>query len=73
MFGISFSEIIVILVLFVLITNPKDFPNIIKELGTIYKKINIYISMFKKNINTLFDEQENKKNTTKKTEKTKIQ
>lgn len=40
MFDISFSEFILIVVIFVLFVNPKNIPKISHYLGIIFKKIN---------------------------------
>lgn len=40
MFDISFSEFILVVVVFVLFVNPKNIPKISHYLGTIFKKIN---------------------------------
>lgn len=48
MFDISFSEFIIVIVVFVLFVNPKNIPKISHYLGTILKKLTIYFLMLKK-------------------------
>lgn len=40
MFDISFSEFILVVIVFVLFVNPKNIPKISHYLGTLFKKIN---------------------------------
>lgn len=60
MFGLGLGELGLILVLCVILINPKDIPIILKEIKVLYNKINIYIHLLKENINVILETQEKK-------------
>ena len=62
---IGWSELLVIIVLAILIIGPKDFPIVVKKIGSYVKKIKSYITEIQDDIDNVTDidsEESNKKN-----------
>ncbi len=62
---IGWSELLVIIVLAILIIGPKDFPVVVKKIGSYVKKIKSYITEIQDDIENVTDidsEESNKKN-----------
>ena len=62
---IGWSELLVIIVLAILIIGPKDFPIVVKKIGSYVKKIKSYITEIQDDIENVTDidsEESNKKN-----------
>jgi len=62
---IGWSELLVIIVLAILIIGPKDFPVVMKKIGSYYKKVKSYITEIQDDIENATDmdsEESNKKN-----------
>ena len=62
---IGWSELLVIIVLAILIIGPKDFPVVMKKIGSYYKKVKSYITEIQDDIENVTDidsEESNKKN-----------
>lgn len=62
MFGIGFSEMITLIIVMLILINPKDFPRLVHRIGKVYGKINrelremkkVY-GEFEKEVNTSMD------------------
>ncbi|MAJ57017.1 MAG: twin-arginine translocase subunit TatB [Candidatus Pelagibacter sp.] len=62
---IGWSELLVIIVLAILIIGPKDFPVVVKKIGSYVKKVKSYITEIQDDIENVTDidsEESNKKN-----------
>ena len=62
---IGWSELLVIIVLAILIIGPKDFPVVVKKIGSYVKKVKSYITEIQDDIDNVTDidsEESNKKN-----------
>ena len=62
---IGWSELLVIIVLAILIIGPKDFPVVVKKIGSYIKKVKSYITEIQDDIENVTDidsEESNKKN-----------
>ena len=62
---IGWSELLVIIVLAILIIGPKDFPVVVKKIGSYVKKVKSYITEIQDDIENVTDidsEKSNKKN-----------
>tara|TARA_B100000886_G_scaffold340555_1_gene311213 strand:+ start:13074 stop:13280 length:207 start_codon:yes stop_codon:yes gene_type:complete len=62
---IGWSELLVIIVLAILIIGPKDFPIVVKKIGSYVKKVKSYITEIQDDIENVTDidsEESNKKN-----------
>ena len=62
---IGWSELLVIIVLTILIIGPKDFPVVVKKIGSYVKKVKSYITEIQDDIENVTDidsEESNKKN-----------
>ena len=62
---IGWSELLVIIILAILIIGPKDFPVVVKKIGSYVKKIKSYITEIQDDIENVTDidsEESNKKN-----------
>ena len=62
---IGWSELLVIIVLAILIIGPKDFPVVVKKIGSYVKKVKPYITEIQDDIENVTDidsEESNKKN-----------
>ncbi len=62
---IGWSELLVIIVLAILIIGPKDFPVVVKKIGSYVKKVKSYITEIQDDIENATDidsEESNKKN-----------
>ena len=62
---IWWSELLVIIVLTILIIGPKDFPVVVKKIGSYVKKVKSYITEIQDDIENVTDidsEESNKKN-----------
>ena len=62
---IGWSELLVIIVLAILIIGPKDFPVVVKKIGSYVKKVKSYITEIQDDIENVTDidsEDSNKKN-----------
>tara|TARA_B110000259_G_C14032603_1_gene407466 strand:- start:6627 stop:6929 length:303 start_codon:yes stop_codon:yes gene_type:complete len=53
MFGISFFEFAVICSIFILIVNPKDFPELVRNIVKIFYKFRDYLHSFKEQISQI--------------------
>ena len=61
---IGWSELLVIIVLAILIIGPKDFPVVVKKIGSYVKKVKSYITEIQDDIENVTDidsEESNKK------------
>ena len=61
----GWSELLVIIVLAILIIGPKDFPVVVKKIGSYVKKVKSYITEIQDDIENVTDidsEESNKKN-----------
>ena len=62
---IGWSELLVIIVLAILIIGPKDFPVVVRKIGSYVKKVKSYITEIQDDIENVTDidsEESNKKN-----------
>ena len=62
---IGWSELLVIIVLAILIIGPKDFPVVVKKIGSYVKRVKSYITEIQDDIENVTDidsEESNKKN-----------
>ena len=62
---IGWSELLVIIVLAILIIGPKDFPVVVKKIGSYVKKVKSYVTEIQDDIENVTDidsEESNKKN-----------
>ena len=62
---IGWAELLVIIILAILIIGPKDFPIVVKKVGSYVKKIKSYITEIQDDIDNVTDlesEEKNKKN-----------
>tara|TARA_B100000212_G_scaffold210172_1_gene158735 strand:+ start:147 stop:353 length:207 start_codon:yes stop_codon:yes gene_type:complete len=62
---IGWSELLVIIILAILIIGPKDFPVVVKKIGSYVKKVKSYITEIQDDIENVTDidsEESNKKN-----------
>ena len=62
---IGWSELLVIIILAILIIGPKDFPIVVKKIGSYVKKVKSYITEIQDDIENVTDidsEESNKKN-----------
>ena len=62
---IGWSELLVIIILAILIIGPKDFPIVVKKIGSYVKKIKSYVTEIQddiENVTDLDSEKKNKKN-----------
>ena len=62
---IGWSELLVIIVLAILVIGPKDFPIVVKKIGSYVKKVKSYITEIQDDIENVTDidsEESNKKN-----------
>ena len=62
---IGWSELLVIIVLAILIIGPKDFPIVVRKIGSYVKKVKSYITEIQDDIENVTDidsEESNKKN-----------
>lgn len=56
MFGISFSEALLIFLILLLVVGPKQLPVVCRNLGRFYKKLNLFIRQMKQSIDdSLYD------------------
>ncbi len=61
----GWSELLVIIILAILIIGPKDFPIVVKKIGSYVKKIKSYVTEIQddiENVTDLDSEKKNKKN-----------
>ena len=62
---IGWSELLVIIILAILIIGPKDFPVVVRKIGSYVKKVKSYITEIQDDIENVTDidsEESNKKN-----------
>ena len=67
MFNIGLIELLIIIFFTLILVKPNDFPKIFRQLGLLYRKLNLYVSNFKYELSTL--DIEKTKNTKKKNKK----
>ncbi|MDC7225163.1 MAG: hypothetical protein PQJ61_00200 [Spirochaetales bacterium] len=51
--GIGFSEILIILVIFLIFVRPSDMPKVVRTIGKIWAKFYLYFSMFKREMRNM--------------------
>ncbi len=73
MFGISFNELLIILLLMVIFINPKDIPSVIKTIAQFIKKIKSFVYEIEHEIKNITNEIEETKETTYETFHDKIE
>ncbi len=61
MFGLGLSEIAIVLIVIIMITNPKDYPKIIRSIAKNYQKLNQFKTELIRELNIL-DIDENSQN-----------
>lgn len=56
MFGLGISEIITLIIVFLVVVNPKDLPKIVRKIGNIYGKFTREINQIKKSYRQFEDD-----------------